>query len=235
MTDKTKNVITTIASSVEGYVIYLAQGVSQQDPSRFPAPFNHEALQSVYPHINKVIGDIAIFFIVAIVALQIIFFFLTENDYKNWLSKLFQHIIDQSLGGQTYETRITLYVERKGWRFFGASFGFAIARFFSERTIKYFAGIPNPFKNCLLPYVRFSYPEKEQTITTFHAITREHENCEGAVKQCYKTGKVVPIQTEYINNIKLPSDINSLGREEKRKVTKYMNDTGIPYRKLILM
>lgn len=235
MKDKTKNIITAIASAVEGYLIYLAQGVSEQDSSKYPAPFNHGALQSVYPYVSNFIGDIAIIFIIAIVALQVLFYFLTENDYKNWLSKLFQHIIDQSLGGQTYETRITLYVEGQGWRFFGASFWFAIVRLLSERTFKYFAGIPNPFKKCLLPYVRFSYPEKERTITTFHAISREHDNCEGAVEQCYKTGKVVSIKTKYINNIKLPNDIILLGREEKGKVTEYMKDTGISYRKLILM
>ena len=235
MKDKTKNIITAIAGAIEGYLIYLAQGVAEEDPAKYPAPFNHDALQGVYPHISGSMGYVAMFFIVAIVIVQILFYFLTENDYKNWLSKLFQHIIDQSLGGQTYETRITLYVESEGWRFLVVSLLFAVSRFFTEGTIRYFAAIPNPMKKCLRPYVRFAYPEKERAYTTFHAVSKENEKCEGAVEQCYKTGKVVSISTTYINDINLPASQAQLGREEQRRVMEYMTATGIKYRKLRLL
>ena len=232
MKDKTKNIITAIVSAIEAYLIYLAQGNPEHCSENYPAPFNHGILTDIYPIVHPYLGDFVLIFIIAIVLLQLLFYFLTENDYKQWLGKLFQHIIDQSLGGQTYETRITLYVEKKGWHFFWTPLFFALARIFTEKTFRYIPGVPNPFRKCLIPYARFSYPEKEPTYTVFRAVSKEQVQCEGAVEQCYKTGKDVFISAPFINDIILPVDIKDIPNDKRQMVKDYMNKTGLSYNKL---
>ena len=47
--EKVKNIIITCCGLFEAYLIYLAQGVTITEPSKYPSPFNHGVLQSVYP------------------------------------------------------------------------------------------------------------------------------------------------------------------------------------------
>lgn len=235
MKDKTKNIILTSCGLIEAYLIYLAQGVTTTDPNKYPSPFNHKTLQTIYTDISESLGDIALVFIGVIILLQIMFSFIASNDYKDWISKFFRHVIDQDLGGQNYETRITLYIERKGWHFFVAAVLYAFQQLISEGKFGYFKVIPNPFKNYLIPYSRFSYPEKETAHTTFRALTKDNDSTEGAVEKCYKTGKDIQFITPYINNINLPRTQGKLLKDDFNKVVEYIKTTGICYEKLRLL
>lgn len=233
--ERTKNKIITCCGLIEAYLIYLAQGVTITEPSQYPSPFNHKALQSVYPEIRNSLGDVALWFIVGIIFLQIVFALLKTNDYKDWIAKMFRHIIDQDLGGQTYETRITLYIEKEGWRIMLRSLWYAVKQLVTEGKSWYFSTIPHPFKKYLVPYSRFSYPEKEKAYTYFRALTKDSDQTEGAVEKCYKTGKDVQFKTPFISNIKFTNKLMELSCEDKKKVLDYINITGIGYRRLRML
>ena len=233
--DRTKNIIITGCGLVEAYLIYLAQGVTTTDPEKYPSPFNHKVFQPIYAEICGNVGDVALGFIVVIIFLQILFGLIASNDYKEWISKFFRHVIDQDLGGQNYETRITLYIERKGVHFLLSSTIYAINQLLSSKGCVYFSAIPNPFNTYLFPYSRFSYPEKATARTTFRALNNDNDTAEGAVEKCYKTGKDVYIKAPYINDIKLPKEENQLTKENMARVKEYIATTGISYKKLRLL
>jgi len=99
--------------------------------------------------------------------------------------------------------------------------------------LRYFRVFPNPLSKLLIPCVRHSYPEKGKSYTFFNAISNEGEKPESVVETCFVTGKVVCVNTTFINDIELPKSKEKLSGLNKTKVEKYMKDTGMKsYNKL---
>ena len=195
-----------------------------RDIKDFPFPFNLEPLSMFYPSCCAKKGHIALWAFFVLIVLHFVFYLRVENKNKKWLQRFLQHIIEQNLGGGEYETRITIFGKKKGWRFVCQYIWYALRH---SHKIKRLKCCPNPFKEYLMIYNRFSYPEQHKSYTYFRAIHDEEVNPQSVVERCYKIGESVSVSTVYITNIDFHKKIQSLTKEEQHRIKRYMKDTGM--------
>lgn len=156
----------------------------------------------------------------------------SRNKYqKEWLRTFLKHIVDEHLGSDTYQPRITIFRKQAGYIVFLKTLWFYV-----------FISFINNFKNhCwkqsfrniavhimsdyLVIYVRYSYPKAKKSCTYFRLSDKSHKNkFNGIADKCYQLGIELSVITKNINDINLPDDINSLSHEERNRVEKYMKD-----------
>ena len=239
MQNKIKEYIIGILATIQGYVLYLGDKCNPLyvDMSDYPAPFCWTPFNLFYKYICEHINTISYYSFCILIIAYLICYFYTGSKEKLWLEKLFKHIIAQDLGGDQYETRITLYVEERGAKFILQYLYFSLLQLIKNRTFKYFRTLPNPFSLYLRPYVRHSYPHKILSYTYFRAIKNDNDMPDSVVERCYVTGKVQYVSTTFIDDIKnMPKSIDQLEKPVQKRIKKYMEDTGISkYRKIVTL
>lgn len=239
MQNKIKEYIIGVLATIQAYILYLDNKCNSlcTEISDYPAPFCWTPFSSYYKYICEYIDKISFYSFCILIIAYLICYFYTGSKEKLWLEKLFKHIIDQDLGGNQYETRITLYVEERGIRFILQYLSFSLLQLIKNGTIKYFHTLPNPFSLYLRPYVRHSYPHKILSYTYFRAIKNDNDTPDSVVEKCYVTGKVQYVSTNYIGDIKnMPKSIDRLEKSVQKRIKKYMIDTGISkYRKIVTL
>lgn len=211
-----------VLSAIIAYLAAIAQ-VDVYTCSIWPFKQNSGIINFIIEH------QVAFFtvFTILIILFYAIRLYKERSETELYFEKLFQHIVDKELGGKVYETRVSLYVKKRGFYLLPKFLWCALCKIFKfQYFINLIYNIPNPFKNYLCLSVRHTYPKKESSITFFR-ITEEGEKENGIVEKTYKTGKVISIETEFINNIALPFNIDKLNANDKKKVKKYMKDTCI--------
>lgn len=220
------SVVLSILSIVFAVILYylslLDSGI--KDIKEFPFPFYIESLSVFYPSCCAKKGQIALWTFVLLIILHFAFYLRVENKNRKWLQRFLQHIIEQNLGGGEYETRITIFGRKKGWRFVCQYIWYAI---WHSHKIKRLKCCPNPFKDYLVIYNRFSYPEQRKSYTYFRAIHDEEVKPQSIVEKCYKKGIPVSVSTVYITDIDFNNKFRLLPLKEQHRVEQYMKDTGM--------
>lgn len=218
--------VITLLTAFEGFILYLAPlCVPKENVEDYPTPFSWRIFQSVYPWACENMSSVAFWCFLGLIIIFLASSLFQRNRDKQWLEEFFKHIINQHLGGETYETRITLYVKCLGIRILLQYMLFAIAQC-CQRRFFYLKNIPSPFKHYLRPYIRWSYPENNPSYTYFRAISSETEQPHGVVENCYKSGKIISVKkAPYIQDIDLSRPKNMLTNAERKQVNNYMRET----------
>ena len=216
------SILSILFAAILYYLSLFDSGIKELKD--YPFPFNMELLSAYYPVCCARKGQIAFWSFVLLAALHVAFYLWAENKNKKWLQRLLQHIIEQNLGGGEYETRITIFGRKKGWKFVLPYIWYAIRHSHMGKRLKC---CPNPFKDYLVIYNRFSYPEQRKSYTYFRAIHDEEVEPQGIVEKCFKKGESTAVSTVYINEIRFRKNLWLLTSEEQQKVKQYMKDTGM--------
>lgn len=198
-----------------------------------PWPFKFGSMTDPYLEFCQKKSRIGAIVFCLILLFHIVSFISLETDKKKWLRAFLKHVIHQNLGGDHFETRITIFKVQKGikfipiylWRCTYSLLAFTIFL----RKIK---NIPNPFKNYLVPYIRYSYPNSMPSTTYFDATDEEEAKAQSVVEKCYRTGCPAFAMPPYIKDIILPKNMEKLDVENKLLIKQYMEDTGLSYKKL---
>lgn len=160
--------------------------------------------------------------------------FSWDGTKKKWLRTFLKHIVDEHLGSDTYQIRISILRKQRGYIvFFKTLWYYVFVCFF------------NNFKNCcwkesfsrvaihllsdyLVIYVRYSYPKAKKSCTYFRLsdmVDRGHYN--GIADRCFQDGIEINVMTNNISDIELPKNILSLSEGKRKKVKRYMKDCHI--------
>ena len=216
------SVLSILFAAILYYLSLFDSGIKELKD--YPFPFNTELLSAYYPTCCAKKGQIAFWSFAFLIVLHIAFYLWAENKNKKWLQRLLQHIIEQNLGGGEYETRITIFGRKKGWRFVLSYIWYAIRHSHAGKRLKC---CPNPFKDYLVIYNRFSYPEQRKSYTYFRAIHDEEVEPQSIVEKCFKKGMPMSVSTVYITDIRFRKRLNRFPSTERQKVEQYMKDTGM--------
>lgn len=205
------------------------------DPSleicKRPAPFNNNNLNETYTLFCEQKPRIAAWFLAIIVFIHFVSYFSIETDRKKWLRAFLKHVIQQDLGGNQYETRITIFREQYGYKFWIKYLWRCILK--QKDIWDRLKKIPHPFKKYLIPYMRYSFPASTPSTTYFPISKYTDDPTDSVATMCYKRGETININAPYIQNIKLPNDLNDLSEDELSKVKEYMEKTSMnDYNKL---
>lgn len=172
------SILSIVFAAILYYLSLFDSGIKELKD--YPFPFNMELFSAYYPACCARKGQIAFWSFVLLAALHVAFYLWAENKNKKWLQRLLQHIIEQNLGGGEYETRITIFGQKKGWRFVLPYIWYAIRHSHMGKRLKC---CPNPFKDYLVIYNRFSYPEQRKSYTYFRAIHDEEVEPQSIVEK----------------------------------------------------
>ena len=218
----TLSIFSLVFAAILYYLSLLDSGIERIED--YPFPFQTEGLNELYLPCCAVKGQIAIWSFILLFLLHIVFYLRVENNNKKWLQRFLQHIIEQNLGGGEYETRITIFGKTKGWKFVCQYIWYALSHDRKMIRLKY---CPNLFKDYLVIYNRFSYPEQRKSYTFFRAIHDENLEPQGIAEKCYMTGKPFSAKTVYITDIRLTNDLSQLSSTDQQKIRQYMKATGM--------
>lgn len=227
------SLISTAFAFLIFYISFLDKTI--QEPSKYPFPFNYELLASKYPNVceNKLEIILGIFILLFLVHIIIYNVYKSESKIsRRWLKRFLQHIIDQDLGGGEYETRITIFCKKKGWRFV---LPYCWNYLFTNKFILAWKNRPRLFVDYLVIYERFSFPKSDKSYTFFQICSASNPKSSSIVADCYKRGVSKCIVTSYISDIELPDDISLLSNTDKDKVYEYISKTGTKYDKLRML
>ncbi len=202
------------------------------DINEYPIPFNTSLFNGVYKQCCKNKEIISLIAFAIIIFIHILLYFRGNNN-KNWLQRFLQHIIDQNLGGAEYETRITIFCKKKGWRFiFPYLFHYIKCGNFRHA----YKHRPKLFENYLVIFNRFSFPKQKKSYTFFRAITEENVVPTSIVEKCYKKGTEISISAPYISDIIFKNNMLELSLQDQIRVQGYMDKTGTSdYGKLCML
>lgn len=158
-------------------------------------------------------------------------FFSRDKYQKEWLKTFLKHIVDEHLGSDTYQTRISILRKQPGYIVFFKTFWFYVFVCFinnfkahcwkqSLRNIAF-----HLMSDYLVIYVRYSYPKAKKSCTYFRLSDKSEKNkFNGVADKCYQHGIDLNVTTDNINDIDLPDNINDLSAKQKKRVEKYMKD-----------
>ncbi len=188
-----------------------------------PFPFNNSSFSSLYSSFCSKRAKIGGIFLIGIISFHLISYVNLETDKKKWLRAFLRHVIKQDLGGDQYETRITIFREQLGIRFWPRYiYRCILKRKNFWRNIKH---LPSPIDSYLMPYIRYSYPNAIPS-TSYFSIPRSNDDiAESVVSQCYKKGRPVNVNAPYIQNIHLPDNIEDLDPQDRIQVDEYLSKT----------
>ena len=242
MNENKRSITLSILSLLFTFLLsYLALLDNGKNNSEYPFPFNIEFFQGMYQKCceNKVGISTIIFCIIFI--LHVLCYYWGGSKNKKWLQRLLQHIIDQNLGGEEYETRITIFCKRKGWRFIIQYLFHYLIHYIIFRNLNFnrfclaLRKCPNLFKEYLVIYNRFSFPEQRKSYTFFNAIQEDNITPSSIVEKSYKEGSILDVSTPYISDIDFTKKFINLTTKEKRLIDTYRAKTGMEYDKLCLL
>lgn len=167
-----------------------------------------------------------------VILLHLVDMLFNRNKYqKEWLKTFLKHIVDEHLGSDTYQTRISILRKQRGYIvFFNTLWFYVFVSFinnFKERCWK--QSLRNiaihMMSDYLVIYVRYSYPKAKKSCTYFRLSDKSDKNrFNGIADKCFQYGIELSVTTENINDIDLPDDINQLSTKQKKRVEKYMKD-----------
>lgn len=156
----------------------------------------------------------------------------SRNKYqKEWLRIFLKHIVDEHLGSDVYQPRITIFRKQAGYIVFVKTLWFYVFICFINNFKNHcwkqsFQNIAvHLMSDYLVIYVRYSYPKAKKSCTYFRLSDKSDKNkFNGIADRCYQQGIELSVTTRNINDINLPDDMNCLSLEEKKRVEKYMKD-----------
>lgn len=155
--------------------------------------------------------------------------FERNSNKKEWLKKFLKHIVDEHLGSDTYQTRISILRIQKGYVvFFKTLYYFIIVNFFNNFKNKCWkeslSRITIHFlSDYLVIYVRYSYPKAKKSCTYFRISDLSNKKIfNGIADKCCQEGIAISVTTPNISDISLTPNINDLNDNEKKRVKKYM-------------
>lgn len=193
-----------------------------------PETRNNIFLQWIREHSLR----IALFSGGAVVVLHLADLFLKRDKYlKVWLKTFLKHIVDEHLGSDIYQTRISIFRRQAGYFVFLKTVWFYIfvcfIHNFKNRCWK--QSLQNIaihlMSDYLVIYVRYSYPKAKKSCTYFRLSDKADKNkFNGIADRCYQQGVELSVSTENINDIDLPDAINKLSDRQKKQVEKYMKN-----------
>lgn len=199
-----------------------------------PWPFNSAVLSETYNIICKGKSKICGVVFILIILFHLISYINVETGKKKWLRAFLRHVIKQDLGGDQYETRITIFREQRGIKFWPKYIYRSILK--RKNFWRRMIALPNPIDKYLVPYIRYSYPSAYPS-TSYFSISKynDDEPC-SVVSLCYKKGTPVNVNAPYIQNITLPEKEEDLPTADKAKIADYMQATSMSdYGKLRLI
>lgn len=82
-----------------------------------PWPFGYDSMDGIYQDFCLSKSRIGGMIFILIILFHIISYISVETGKKKWLRAFLKHVIQQDLGGDQYETRITIFREQRGIRF----------------------------------------------------------------------------------------------------------------------
>jgi hypothetical protein len=156
-------------------------------------------------------------------------FFNKNTKLHRWARSFLKQVANDHLGGNSYHTRVTIMVKRKGYQIIiKRLFYFIVYQFWKNSDAwdewkKAFKSIPwHVFKDYLVVFERYSYPKCKQSYTYFRL---DDEDANGVAARCYQIGTSVIVKTSPLLNINWKSNFKDLNKSDKRKVKKYMDKT----------
>lgn len=175
---------------------------------------------------------IALFSGSLVILLHLLDLFFNRDKYqKEWLRTFLKHIVDEHLGSDTYQPRITIFRSQAGYIVFVKTLWFYVFVCFINNFKNHcwkqsFQNIAvHLMSDYLVIYVRYSHPKAKKSCTYFRLSDKSDKNkFNGIADRCYQQGIELSVTTKSINDINLPDDMNSLSLEEKKRVEKYMRD-----------
>lgn len=158
-------------------------------------------------------------------------FLKREKSKKDWLRTFLKHIVDEHLGSDTYQVRISILRKQSGyivflktvWHYIILSF---INNFKYHCWKKSFKSIAiHLLSDYLVVYVRYSYPKAKKSCAYFrlsdNAVKQKYN---GIADKCYQEGVEISVTTENISDIFIPCKFTELSQSKKKRVEKYMKD-----------
>lgn len=203
-----------------------------ENSSNYPFPFNTDAFQGMYKKCCESKFGISITIFVILFILHVSCYHWGGSKNKKWLQRLLQHIIEQNLGGAEYETRITIFCKRKGFRFI---IPYLFNHLKHGRFYLAFKNRPKLFNKYLVIYNRFSFPKQKKSYTFFNAIHEDSIEPLSIVEKCYKKGSIIEGYATFISDIDFTKEFVNLTTQEKERINAYKVKTGMEYDKLRLL
>lgn len=122
-----------------------------------PWPFCYDEMYGLYKNFCESKSKIGLTIFIIIILFHLASYISLETNKKKWLRAFLRHMINQDLGGDQYETRITIFRVQTGIRFWPKY----VWRCFLKRKNLWarLKKMPNPLKVYLVPYIRYSYPD----------------------------------------------------------------------------
>lgn len=158
-------------------------------------------------------------------------FFKRDKHQKEWLKTFLKHIVDEHLGSDTYQTRISIFRKQAGYIVFVKTLWFYIVVCFINNFKNHcwkqsFRNIAiHLMSDYLVIYVRYSYPKAKKSCTYFRLSDKaDKKKFNGIADKCYQQGIELSVSTDNINDINLPDKVNELSTKQKKRVVKYMSD-----------
>lgn len=155
--------------------------------------------------------------------------FVKDRNKKKWLTTFLKHIIDEHLGSDTYQTRISILRKQKGYIvFFKTIWYYIVLNFFNNFKNGSWKESMNRvaihlFSDYLVVYVRYSYPKAKRSCTYFRASDLSNkQKFNGVADKCFQEGLELSVNTPNITDITLPSDMRDLSEKHKKRVKVYM-------------
>lgn len=191
-----------------------------------PWPFCYEEMNGFYILFCEKKSNIGLYFFIIIILFHLISYINLETDRKKWLRAFLRHVINQDLGGDQYETRITIFRAQSGIKFWPKYIWRCLLK--RKNFWKRIQKMPNPFHDYLIPYMRYSYPDARPSTSYFPIAVYNDDQAESLVSLCYKEGRPINCNAPYIQEIKLPDQLDSIKNDgDKSKVEQYMQATSM--------
>ncbi|MDE5888159.1 MAG: hypothetical protein K2H46_11310 [Muribaculaceae bacterium] len=218
-------------AGVTSGISYISTPENIENTEEVPA-FLSFLSKDFYKLIVENSGKIILFSFIVVVIVQIIIYSYNKDVRKDWLEAYLKLIALKHLGGSTSNQRITIFVKRRGWRFI---IPYICKSFTHKHWFLKLIDFPNPIKMYLVPYARYSFPDKSHSYTYFRAV-KEENDAQSIAARCFATASAVNVNTKYIDNIEIPRKKKKFKKQEKDIVDVYQKDTGMSsYRKIRLL
>lgn len=199
-----------------------------------PWPFKTAHLKEMYSIFCLYKSKIGGTFFIIIILFHLISYINVETGKKKWLRAFLRHVIKQDLGGDQFETRITISRKQRGIMFWPKYIYRSMLK--RKQFWERIKNIPNPMVNYLVPYIRYSYPDAYPSTSYFSIPKCNDDKACSVVSLCYKKGTHVNVDAPYIQDIELPENKRRRAPSERDKIREYQQKTSMPsYRKLRLI
>ncbi len=232
--DKLTISLSILSVTFAGLLYYFSLCDKNLNVDDRPWPFNTVDLLEVYGIFCSNKSKIGGFFFAFILLFHAVSYISIETGKKKWLRAFLRHVIKQDLGGDQFETRITIFRKQRGIMFWPKYIYRSMLK--RKQFWERIKNLPNPMVNYLVPYIRYSYPDASPSTSYFSIPKYNNDKACSVVSLCYKKGTSVNIDAPYIQDIELPKNKIELTQSERDKIREYQQKTSMSsYRKLRLI